>query len=721
MPPSYLDLELQITPTSAANDAPRYTARVLSSPVGQAKGDFAMPFNQNDLSLFGEQIALAGMMNDDPFQNGNLAQLGGSLFDALFRDELLVCLSRSLDHARRADKGLRIKLRLNEAPELLLLPWEYLYHRSLRRFLTLSVHTSLVHFIELPQATEIPAAVGPLSILVVTASPNDMAPIDVAHELANVETALADLVAHGLVTIEHLDNPKIAELQQMLRRGQYHILHFIGHGDFDEARQTGSLFLIDEAGQPDPIDGRALGILLHNEPTLRLVVLNACEGSRTAASDLFAGVAHSLVQQGVPAVIAMQNVVSDRAAITFSQELYAAVADGYPIDAALTEARVALSTRAGGGEWGTPRLLMHAADGILWQLKSTDARPRAPRRAQSDDRTSAAVTAASINRDLNVLSDFLQLPEIRATIAQFRNDFRTAREQVALLGLYKDLHDLLHSLEFLCYKGVVREARRFPDDEMALSILTDHELTLQDIVGKLQERIADSPLPAHDVAWVSSVAEAQEALATALTSLENELLTRATWLLKRVLARTPSRINERLNAAARSLRLRPIEEALGAIQSRMEDAGIEEGKIRQFEDAGRALSVLNGSLQALVDEHDRWQLLDLELRRVEAMIAFDLMELEMSWPDIKRMALALSQGVVADWATTFTQDCTRLDEALETQNPARIRLGFQRLRRQAGSRFYQIDTDLRNLCEELRQIGEPLTLMLRMLESEQTP
>ncbi len=72
----------------------------------------------------------------------------------------------------------------------------------------------------------------------------------------------------------------------------------------------------------------------------RLAVLNACEGARQSSTDPFSGVAQALVQQGLPAVVAMQFEITDVAAQLFSQDFYAALADNYPIDAALAQARL---------------------------------------------------------------------------------------------------------------------------------------------------------------------------------------------------------------------------------------------------------------------------------------------------------------------------------------------------------------------------------------------
>ncbi len=49
---------------------------------------------------------------------------------------------------------------------------------------------------------------------------------------------------------------------------------------------------------------------------------------------------------GLPAVIAMQYENTDRAAIEFALSLYDALADGLPIDAAVSEARKAVQLDA---------------------------------------------------------------------------------------------------------------------------------------------------------------------------------------------------------------------------------------------------------------------------------------------------------------------------------------------------------------------------------------
>ena len=121
----------------------------------------------------------------------------------------------------------------------------------------------------------------------------------------------------------------MSALRARLRREQFHIFHFVGHGRYRVDWGDGVLIMEDRSGRPHEVTGEELGGLLGEYHPTRLAVLNACEGAR-AGADLFAGVAQGLIQQGLPAVVAMQFEITDDAAIIFAREFYGAVADGYP-------------------------------------------------------------------------------------------------------------------------------------------------------------------------------------------------------------------------------------------------------------------------------------------------------------------------------------------------------------------------------------------------------
>ena len=156
------------------------------------------------------------------------------------------------------------------------------------------------------------------------------------------------------------------------------MLHYIGHSDFT-AEGKGVLYLEDDHGRKAEFEARDLATLLGDQQSLRLVVLNSCEGARTTLTDPYAGVATTLVQLGVPAVVAMQFEISDRAAIVFATELYTSlIGRQFPIDAAVAEARKAIYTDLRPTvEWATPVLFMGDVDVELFHFE-VEAAPLPP-------------------------------------------------------------------------------------------------------------------------------------------------------------------------------------------------------------------------------------------------------------------------------------------------------------------------------------------------------
>lgn len=363
---SCLDFDLLITPLAEGG----YRARIVSSPAGVAGGTFTLPFSEleiENLVLRMGQVR-SGLRRRASPQTDAAREFGRRLYDAVFDGEVATCWRNSVAEAGRQNARLRLRLRLTDAPELFDLPWEYLYDAGADRFLTLSSKTPLVRYLEL-SGRIVPLPVQPpLRILALIASPHDLEALDVEREWRNLQAALADLVERNAVQLIRCPSPTLPELQRTLRRQECHIFHFVGHGAYDGKEQDGLLLFEDDQGRSRPVSGRQLGALLHDEGQLRLAVLNACEGGRASRLDPFSGVGQSLLQQGVPAVIAMQFAVTDVAAAIFAHEFYAAVADGYPIDSALAEARKAIFAQSESVEWGTPVLYMSAVEGRVFDL-----------------------------------------------------------------------------------------------------------------------------------------------------------------------------------------------------------------------------------------------------------------------------------------------------------------------------------------------------------------
>jgi WD40 repeat protein len=363
----YADFDLEITRIAEG----KYRAQVVDSPAGQSSIEFPRPFSEMELENFILKIGRTrtGVRRIDSPEMKAAESFGKKLFEVVFQGEVRECLTSCLHQIDREEiPGLRIKLRLVDVPELANLPWEYLYHPALRRFIVLSPETPITRYVNLPQPVSPLKITGPLHLLVMVASPSDYPPLDVDREKTKLKDALNDLERRGAIVIEWLENGTLSTLQQRLRRGPVHLFHFIGHGGWDEQAQDGVLLFENEFGRGYRVNASRLAALLHDRRELRLVVLNACEGARTSPTDLFAGVAATLVQQGIPAVVAMQFEITDGAAIQLAQVFYESLADGYPAEAALSEARKAIFASSNDVEWGTPVLYLRTPNGKLFDL-----------------------------------------------------------------------------------------------------------------------------------------------------------------------------------------------------------------------------------------------------------------------------------------------------------------------------------------------------------------
>ena len=346
-----------------------YRAKSWDSHGREATADFRIPWNKLEVENFRLRIGRPqrGMRSVSPERQEVTRRFGGPLFESVFRGELLGCLRASLEEARNHDAGLRIRLRLEQVPDLADLPWEYLFDRSRNRFFALSHQTPVVRYLELPERTRPLQVEGPLRVLVMQSCPATYGELDVEKEWIQLRDTLSDLERRGLIELCRLEEPTLGALQQKLRREVFHIFHFVGHGGFSSSVQQGVLILQDEQGRAHPVACETLGILFHDHPSLRLALLNACEGARTSGTDPFSGVAQTLVRQGIPAVIGMQSEITDDAALFLAQVFYQALTDGYPVDACLTEGRKAILAQDN-PEWGTPVLYSRAPGSRLFEV-----------------------------------------------------------------------------------------------------------------------------------------------------------------------------------------------------------------------------------------------------------------------------------------------------------------------------------------------------------------
>ena len=392
---------------------------IVNSPAGEGRGTFRIPFPREDDRPTGgplgpevtRDMRSGAPARFDPAEAG--ARLFQSLFSGSVRDLFERCLGRIENDP---GVGLRIVLRFDpdqpECGRLAALPWELLYRKDQRQFLSFSRKSPIVRFLNVPRPLP-PRLAPPVRILVAIASPAGYPPLDTGRELRRIETALGS-VASAKRSILLKATPET--LRARLLEETFHVLHFIGHGTFDAASGRGSLLFEDGEGLVKSVTGAVMADLVRDFTSLRLVFLNACRTAELSdATDPFAGLAAALVMAGVPAVLGMQIPISDAAAIAFSGAFYQRLAAGDPIDTATVEGRMAVHLAdPESREWATPVLFLRTQDGRLFDSPPASSQPGTSAEIRAgiidDSRYIAEKTAGFMGRNwlFDAIAEFIR-------------------------------------------------------------------------------------------------------------------------------------------------------------------------------------------------------------------------------------------------------------------------------------------------------------------------
>jgi hypothetical protein len=278
---------------------------------------------------------------------------GGQLFDTLFQGDV----RRLYDEARTRERR-RLDLVLTSMiPWIAEKPWEFAYDHGRQSFLA----TEEIHFVR-NVLTNVPAdqigrSDGPLRILVVSAQPVGFGRLSIEQELAVIQRGFEPLADAGLVEIDSLARATPSMIHNRLTSKKYQVVHFIGHGVYDDKRGEGCLMFVNEDGTEYPLGERSVREIFCGR-SLSLVFLNSCESGRGGRADFNKGVAQSLVARGLPALVANQYSVLDSSATSFAQNFYASLAQGMSLGHAAREARIAVNYLLHGEpiDWAVPVL-----------------------------------------------------------------------------------------------------------------------------------------------------------------------------------------------------------------------------------------------------------------------------------------------------------------------------------------------------------------------------
>ena len=277
--------------------------------------------------------------------------------------------TRALWYSIRNDlASLRVEVATGVA-EAASIPWELMRDPVLKSPISLRVKSFVrvqsnpnISFVSIPEPAD-----GRVRLLYIASRPGGASDVEL-RAVAN--RLVRDLGQdRSRFDIKALRPPTFEQLQKELIDSReanrpYHIVHFDGHGTYqdlsktklahwDDANEQRGYLLFEHPGEQGvrPIDGETLGRLLHDSG-VPVLVLNACQsamhearGNRSSALDVhdevraIGSLSQAVIDQGVPAVLGMRYSVFVVTAAQYIGQLYAALAKGRSFGQAATEGR----------------------------------------------------------------------------------------------------------------------------------------------------------------------------------------------------------------------------------------------------------------------------------------------------------------------------------------------------------------------------------------------
>jgi hypothetical protein len=319
--------------------------------------------------------------------------------------------------SRGRNANRRIRFRIDEdAPELHTLPWEILREKTvgvITKTVAADSRTPFSRYLAGPWEPGQAVRARPLKILVAVANPAglerfNLQPVDVELEQSIIREALAGISPTEL-QVTYLPAPiTLSRIEAELQKG-HHILHLVGHGFFNDKKGTSFFYLADKENQVQPVNEEKFAEMMGRQVHMpQLVFLTSCQTAVRSAADAFRGFAPKLVMAGVPAVVAMQDLVGVAAAQVLEGAFYRRLMAHGRVDLACNEARAQVLSENLPAGWNVPVLFSRLPDGRLLLIDETAPALTVTETKVQDGQIQVVLTPeqlARVNQILNLSAD----------------------------------------------------------------------------------------------------------------------------------------------------------------------------------------------------------------------------------------------------------------------------------------------------------------------------
>ena len=626
---------------------------------------------------------------------GDMKGYGEELTRQFFSDNNLVTEFSGFRRAiEREEDRLRVRLNIRPSAQALYrFRWETLRDPGSGVKLATDQRIYFSRYLLSKSARRVPARPkGQLKVLVLVASPEGLKdydpPLAEVKKTPEVEAIRSSL---GDATIEVLEKATLDGLTEALGSNEYDVLYVVAHGVFKGKDESeGYLLLEDEDGKEKRASATEfVNRMSELEHPPRLIVLASCQSGGSGTGDILSSLGPRLAEVGIPAVLAMQDDLTMKTNARFMPRFFEELQKDGQIDRALNVARSQVQEE---DDFWVPVLFMRLKDGRLWEV------PAGQLASQGVEGIKASAALLKLS------------PEAYSRTIK---SFETASQQIERMATYKDLHDLLHKLQVDIYNMAIYPAADFPKNARAGAELLQYKAKMGRLVSDLKGILASPAVDPREKDWVGYIEIAYQTLDKALTTGDATLLRNALDVLKSVIVRQPTVINGILTKAAGELQLKMLAEALSGLSKEAQEGSLDAARLGQIQEGAEAILALSNKLTALVNDHDAWQGVSDKWGNFEES-QMDM--LKILWPSLKVEAGRLYLDREEDWATQLSAASDALDQALAGNNPWDLTQAFITYQSGVVDRFFKVDTDLKNLCGEVRKISDPLKKALEDME-----
>jgi hypothetical protein len=328
-------------------------------------------------------------------------------------------------------------------------------------------------------------------------------------------------------------------------------------------------------------------------------------------------------------------------------------------------------------------------------------------------------TAAHVRKIAGGLDELAVLrtsPVVDDTITSFREDFRVASAKIELVRHFKRLHDELHTIHNY-YRQLTDNIRWFPEEASVLRLFSTVHADLEASVFELKQIQQEAPQGGTPATWIRSVEDATARLASGIDGSALPPVTAAIDSLRRVLSQEPGRLDSRMNSAARDIKVEKLVIALRRVRDAVSVSSPDNRMGERFAEGLASLEALEHQWSALIELHRGWEEVEATQRLIDESIGDagdgdgtgdDLRELRVQFEFISEAIATLVLSDEGDWVARLRTVHGDLSVALEQRDDAAARKRYMLFRSLTGRRFKNLDTQLKETCGDLSQLGKRL-------------